>query len=189
MWWLPRVELRSAATNMLPIFPSPRKQNILSSPVPGGSRVCKKAHLFCIFMATARLRIISQCAYMCAHFTPLHSLAIMCAFIMPTQGKTRSDVTQKKDGEGQLVMAMLALFLRNGGPTRGILLSTVVLSIGMGPMPAIIDVWVQNSSCSSFSPSSSSSSSSSSRSTPITPQAIHYKGETCTPLNQKLYIL
>ena len=26
--------------------------------------------------------------------------------IMPTQGKTKSDVSQKKDGEGQLVMKM-----------------------------------------------------------------------------------
>ena len=62
MWRLARVELRSAATKMLPNFPSPGKQKILISPVPGtppfirgGSRVCKKTHLSYIYMATARL--------------------------------------------------------------------------------------------------------------------------------------
>ena len=64
------------------------------------------------------------------------------------------------------------LFVTAGAdtPIHTVSLSTVVLSIEMVPMPAIVDVWgydVQNCSC-----SSSSSSSSSDRSTPITQKQI-----------------
>ena len=63
------------------------------------------------------------------------------------------------------------LFVTAGAdtPIHTVSLSTVVLSIEMVPMPAIVDVWgydVQNCSC------SSSSSSSSDRSTPITQKQI-----------------
>ena len=37
--------------------------------------------------------------------------------------KTSSDIDSKRDGEGQLVMSLLATFLKEGKTTHGVLLS------------------------------------------------------------------
>ena len=63
----------------------------------------------------------------------------------------------------QEVWSIVHIFV---SPSCCLSLSTVVLSIGMGPMPAIVHYDVQNSSC---------SSSSSSRSTPITQKQSNIK--------------